>query len=67
MPGGELMEVEVTVILDLPEINVDLVPELPSPVRLNRNSSIMTMALFLGATQKETPGRTCSAPAGEKE
>ncbi len=61
------MEVEVTVILDLPEMNVDLIPELPSPVRLKRDSSIMTLALFLGATQKETPPAEVENPGGEKE
>ena len=61
------MEVEVTVILDLPEVNVDLIPELPSPVRLNRHSSIVTPALFLGATQKETPPSHEEARRGKGE
>jgi len=61
------MEFEVTVILDLPEMDRDLIPELPSPVRLERNPSIMTLALFLGATQKETPPAEVENPGGEKE
>jgi len=61
------MEVAVTVILNLPEVERDLVPELPSPVRLQRHSSIVTLALFLGATQKETPPGEVKAPGGEKE
>jgi len=45
----------------------DLLPKLPSPVRLKRDSSIMAFALFLGATQKETPPGEVKAPSGEKE
>ncbi len=61
------MEVKMEVILDLPEMQRDLLPGLPSPVRLDRNSSIMTLALFLGATQKETPPAEVEHPGGEKE
>jgi len=61
-----MMEVEVTVILDLPEMQRDLLPELPAPVRLKRDTSIMTLALFLEATQKETPPGEVRHPAGRR-
>ena len=61
------MEFELTVILDLPEMQRDLITELPSPVRLKRNSSIVAFALLLGATQKETPPAEVESRRGEGE
>ena len=47
------MEVEVTVILDLPEVHTDQTPHLPLPVVLNRDDSIIALALLLGMIKKE--------------
>ncbi len=60
------MEVEVTVILDLPEMQRDLLPELPSPVRLKRDSSIIAFALF-PEQHKKKPRRAMKKPGGGKE
>ncbi len=49
------------------EMDRDLIPELPSLVRLERNPSIMTLALFLGATQKEPPPAEVEHPGGGAE
>jgi len=50
------MEVEVTVILDLPEMHRDLLPELPSPVRLKRDSYHSLRVISRSNTKRNPAG-----------